>query len=166
MKNLKCCVVISIDRYYCSEKEFVVDEGVSGEIAPSAEVSHEEEPLVEDVGDYDAQQEPNVQLLVVHCHLNDETHDAAVQHHEVPVHAHQEEVPERVPLVLEQHRLVSFQLIYRRPVEQVIEDASLLDVLFGLGSDLFDAPHEKFVHDLSRGLRLVDVEAFRDGVLT
>ena len=77
-----------------SEKEFVVDKCVSGEVAPSTEVPHEEEALVEDIGDYDAKEQPDVELLVVHCHLDDEAHDAAVEHHEVPVHAHEEKVAE------------------------------------------------------------------------
>lgn len=67
---------------------------MTSQITTSLKVSHHKETLVKNVGYDDAKEKTNVQLLVVHCDLNDETHDAGVEHDKVPVHAQEEEVAE------------------------------------------------------------------------
>ena len=148
-----------------SEKEFVIDKRVSGQVAAPFELSDHEKALIKNVGDDYAEKKANVQLDVVDCDLDDETHDAAVEHHEIPVHAHQEEVAEGVPFVLEEDGLVGFQIINRRSIEQMVDHASFLNVLLWLRAHLLDASHEELVHNFSSCLRLINVQAFGDGVV-
>ena len=136
-----------------------------GQVAAPSEISDHEKTLIENVSDDYAEKKANVQLHVVDCYLDDETHDAAVEHHEVPIHAHQEEVAEGVPLVLEEDGLLRFQIVNRRSIKQMVDHASFLDVLLWLSAHLFDASHEELVHNFSGRLRLVNVEAFGDGVV-
>ena len=87
--------------------------------------------------------------------MDDEAEDAGVEHHKVPVHSHQEEAGERVPLVLVEHRTVICQVIQGRPVEKLVNERSAFDVLPWLGSDLLNAAHEELIHDLARRVSLV-----------
>ena len=136
-----------------------------GQVAPSSELSDHEETLVENVSDDYAQKKANVQLDVVDCDLNDETHDAAVEHHEVPIHAHQEKIAEGVPLVLEEDGLFCFQILNRWPIKQMVDNASFLDVLLWLSPYLFDASHEELVHNFSGCLRSLNIESLGDGIV-
>ena len=74
---------------------------MSGDVSAALEIPDHEQTLVEDVGNNDAQKKSNVKFSVVDGNLDDETHDAAVKHYEVPFHTHKEEVAKGEPLVFE-----------------------------------------------------------------
>lgn len=137
-----------------------------GQVTPPSELSDHEEALVENVSDDYSEKKANVQLDVVDCDLDDETHDAAIEHHEVPIHAHQEEVAEGVPLVLEEDGLFRFQILNRRSIKQMVDDASFLDVLLWLSPHLFNTSHEELVHNFSGSLCSLNVKAFGDCVVS
>ena len=126
--------------------------------------------MVENVGDENAQEEADVEVLgvwLVDSHLNDKTGDTAVKHDEVPVESHEEEVAEGVPLVFEKDWFALFQLLCWWLVAETVnvELSSFFDVLFRVISHHLDASHEELVHDLSICSRFIDVETARDSTL-
>ena len=146
-----------------SEKELVVDKGVSGEVTAASIVPDKEEKIIEEVANEHAKKQAHVQLLVIHTDLDDERSDAAVKHDKVPVHAHQEEVTEGVPLVFKQDRFLLVKVVYRWSVDELINDITLLDILFGFRTHLLNASHKEFVHYFPRNFCLINVEALRYG---
>lgn len=139
-----------------------------GQVTAATDVTHPEEPLVEDVGHEDSQEELNIQIgaLLVDSDLDDEGSDAAVQHHEVPIHPHHEKAAKRVPSVREENRLLPFQVFERWPVEQFVNQGSLLDILLRVVSHLLNASHKQFVHHFTGRLSLVDAQTVWNGVIS
>lgn len=135
-------------------------------VASSTPISNKEQSLIGNVSHKQSQKQFDVKFDVIERDLDDEAEYAAVKHDKVPVHSHQEEITKRVPFVFEKHWAFLLQVINRWSIEQTIDKWSLFDVLFGLSSNLFDASHEKLIHDLSGRLCSVDIKTLRYGIIT